>query len=318
LFINRAHTPSRRGKINLFSPRMAFSFANLWRRTLAPFKSFYHGLRQRPFAAVIFFFALLFPALLVLTFFVVLPVANNPYEAEAMPSAEEIEEQANNATDAITVLDSAQTIELEGISKRLLDLDIRRAYLLSRWELSKGDSISLSLNLRDSLASLEMKGTPIRQCRILRFEVSRALERLQAKGRLHEWSATPFKLQSDLATLPKAPVRVITAPKDTLEAQARAKEEIPIEKNEVHFTLEFDRNLTLAIVQAQDLTFDGRMKKWSYELKRGWAEVKEALQALARGELPEHRMLIELELTQEDAKAIYRALPRQAGLALLF
>lgn len=297
---------------------MAFSFANLGRRLLAPFKNFYRGLRQRPRAAFIFLFILLAPALAILTAFVLLPVANNPYEAEAAATTDAIDEQGGAPAEAATVLDSAQTIELEGLSKRLLDLDIRRAYLLSRWELSKGDSISLTLNLRDSLASLEMKGTPIRQCRILRFEVSRALERLQAKGRLHEWSATPFKLQNDLATLPKAPVRVVTAPKDTLEAQARAREEIPVEKNEVHFTLEFDRNLTLAIVQAQDLTFDGKMRKWSYELKRSWAEVKEAVQAVLRGELPQHRMLIELELTQEDAKAIYRALPRQAGLALLF
>jgi hypothetical protein len=297
---------------------MAFSFANLWRRTLAPFKSFYHGLRQKPAAAVIFLLLLFLPTILVFVFFVIMPVANNPYEAETKAEAEEVEDTANNGAEAITVLDSAQSVALESMSKRLLDLDIRRAYLLSRWELAKGDSISLSLDLRDSVASLEMKGTPIRQCRILRFEVSRALERLQAKGRLHEWSAAPFKLQSDLATLPKAPVRVITAPKDTLEAQARAKEQIPIEKSEVHFTLEFDRNLTLAIVQAQDLTFEGRMKKWSYELKRGWAEVKDAVHALLLGEWPRHRMLIELELTQEDAKAIYRALPRQAGLALLF
>ncbi len=297
---------------------MAFSFAKLGRRLLAPFKSFYLGLRQRPLAAFIFLFIMLAPALVVLTAFVLLPVAHNPFEAEAVSTTEEIEEQGSPATEVATVLDSAQTVELEGLTKRLLDLDIRRAYLLSRWELSQGDSISLTLNLRDSLASLEMKGTPIRQCRILRFEVSRALERLQAKGRLHEWSASPFRLQSDLATLPKAPVRVVTAPKDTLEAQARAKETIPIEKNEVHFTLEFDRNLTLAIVQAQDLTFDGRVKKWTYELKRSWAEVKEAVQAVLRGELPQHRMLIELELTQEDAKAIYRALPQQAGLALLF
>lgn len=297
---------------------MAFSFTKLWHRMIAPFQALSHGMRQRPLVAVLFFFLLLAPALLVATYLVILPVANNPFEAEAEITPEEVEEQSAEAADAAVVLDSAQTQELQSLSERLLDLDIRRAYSLSRWELSKGDSISLSLNLRDSLASLEMKGTPIRQCRILRFEVSRALKRLQAKGRLHEWSATPFKLQSDLATLPKAPVRVVTAPKDTLEAQARAQEEIPLEKNAVHFTLDFDRNLTLAIVQAQDLTFEGRLKKWSYEWKRSWAAAKEAVQALTRSELPEHRMLIELELSQEDAKAIYRALPRQAGLALLF
>lgn len=297
---------------------MAFSFKRLWQRMIAPFATFFSGLRQRPSAAAVFLVLLLLPAFVVFIFLVILPVAHNPYEAETSSPAAEAEDHANDSTETAAVLDSAVTEELEGLSKRLLELDIRRAYLQSRWELAKGDSISLSINLRDSLVSLEMKGTPIRQCRILRFEVSRALARLQAKGRLHEWSATPFKLQSDLATLPKAPVRVITAPKDTLEAQARAKEEIPLEKSEVHFALEFDRTLSLSIVQTQDLTFEGRMKKWSYDFKRGLATVKEALHALQRGELPQHRMLIELELAQEDAKAIYRALPRQAGLALLF
>ncbi len=298
---------------------MAFSLAKFWRRLVNPFKAFFQGLRQHPLVATIFFLTLLVPALVVLTFLVILPVANNPYEAETSSTSAAAEEHANDTTAAAVVADSAMSEELEGLTQRLLELDIRRAYLQARWELSKGDSISLSINLRDSLVSLEMKGTPIRQCRILRFEVSRALERLQAKGRLHEWLTTPFTLQkSDLATLPKAPVRVVTAPRDTLEAQARAKEEIPLEKNDVHFTLEFDRNLTLAFEQAQDLSFRGRLKKWGYELQRGYASVKEAVHALLAGELPQHRMLITLELTQEDAKAIYRALPRKAGLALLF
>ncbi|NUO83763.1 hypothetical protein HUU05_27115 [candidate division KSB1 bacterium] len=298
---------------------MAFSLAKFWHRLCSPFKAFLQGLRQHPFVAAVFSIILLVPALVILTFLVILPVANNPYEAETSSTSEEVEDHANNATDTAAVVDSAVTEELEGLTRRLLELDIQRAYLQARWELSKSDSITLSINLHDSLVSLEMKGTPIRQCRILRFEVSRALARLQAKGRLHEWLTTPFTLQkSDLATLPKAPVRVVTAPKDTLEAQARAKEEIPLEKNEVHFTLEFDRNLTLAFEQAQDLSFKGRLKKWGYELQRGYASVKEAVHALLAGELPQHRMLITLELAQEDAKAIYRALPRKAGLALYF
>ncbi len=302
----------------LSSSTMAFSFVKFGQRLLQPFLSFFKGLRQKPLAATIFFFALLVPALVILTFLVILPVANNPYEAEEAATSETVDEHAENVTETAAPMDSALTEKLEGLSQRLLALDIQRAYLQSRWELSKGDSISLSINLRDSLVSLEMKGTPIRQCRILRFEVSRALQRLQAKGRLHEWLAKPFKMQSDLATLPKAPMRIITAPKDTLEAQARAKETIPIETSEVHFTLKFDRNLAIAIAQAQDLTFKGRLKKWSYDLRRSYASVKAALAALQRGELPQHRMLIELELTQEDAKAIYRALPKQAGLALYF
>lgn len=297
---------------------MALSSAKFGRRLGAPIIAFFQGLRRSPLAAAIFCFTLLAPILLVLIFLVILPVAHYPYEATPSPPSEEIDEHENGVPSAETVLDSALTVKLEALSNRLLEIDTRQAYLQSRWVLAKGDSISLSVDLRDSLISLEMKGTPIRQCRILRFEMSRALERLQAKGRLHEWLATPFLLQNDLATLVKTPIRVVTAPRDTLEAQARAKETIPVEENEVHFTLRFDRNLTLSIEQAQDLTFRGRMKKWAYELQRSYTLMEDALAALLRGELPQHRMLIELELSQEDAKAIYRALPARAGLALYF
>lgn len=297
---------------------MAFHMAKFGRRLGAPFAAFFQGLRRSPWVAFFFCFMLLVPVGLVLIFFVALPVAYYPYEAEPLASSEEIDEHENGVPQAETILDSALTVKLEALSNRLVEIDTRQAYLQSRWALAKGDSISLAVDLRDSLISLEMKGTPIRQCRILRFDMSRALERLQAKGRLHEWLATPFLLENDFATLPKTPIRVITAPRDTLEAQARAEETIPLEKNEVHFTLRFDRNLTLSIEQAQDLTFQGRIKKWLYELQRSYALMAEGLQALARGELPQHRMLIELELSQEDAKAIYRALPQRAGLALYF
>lgn len=288
------------------------------RRFGAPLQDFFQGMRRSPWAFAIFFSALLTPALLVLIFVVILPVAHNPYEAEPPSSSEEIEEHNNGVPESTTILDSARTAKLEELSGRLLEMDVRQAFLRSRWVLAKGDSISLTVDLRDSLINLEMKGTPIRQCRVLRYEMSRALERLQAKGRLHEWLATPFVLQNDLATLAKTPIRVITAPRDTLEAQARAKEKIPIEKSEVHFALQFDRNLTLSIEQAQDLSFRGKLKKWAYDLRRSSTATQEALQALWRNELPQHRMLIELELSQEDAKAIYRALPSQVGLALYF
>ena len=154
------------------------------------------------------------------------------------------------------------------------------------------------------------------QAKIHRFKISRAIKRMRSEGRLPLWLVNGFTLQKELATLPKAPIRIKEAPKDTIEANEISGEELEIETRDVHFTWHFDRQLTVLVEQVQTPTFVGRLRKTWYNLRRGFSSAGGTLLSLAQMKLPRHRLWIELELPRDDAKAIYRALPENAGLAL--
>jgi hypothetical protein len=267
-------------------------------------------LQQNRKAQIIFFLSLLIFPLFIFIFTVVLPVARNPFEAAAESETLENSEALADSTPAEIV-----TGRLE-LAKKMAALEIEQAFLQTRLELSKKDSICLVVDLIDSTANLEVKGVPLRRCKILRYRSSGLARRLRSQFRLHQWLATPFILQEQLATLPKAPIRIKEAPKDTIEANESKGEDLPIEQRDAHFTLQFDRNLTLAVEQAQPPSFSGRLREWWYDLHRNFNETRDAVAALLRLQLPQHYLWIEIELSREDAKAIYRALPTRAGLAL--
>lgn len=58
------------------------------------------------------------------------------------------------------------------------------------------------------------------------------------------------------------------------------------------------------------------MQKLWYDTQRTWNTARAAADSLSQKTLPQHRFWIALELHRDDAKAIYRALPQKAMLAL--
>ncbi len=201
-------------------------------------------------------------------------------------------------------------------ASRMADMQVEEAYLKSLWQLSKKDSIMLSIDLQDSLISILIKGIPARQCTLREFSMSHAIRHFARRDTMHAWLYPPFKLQREWATIPKSPIRIMDAPKDTIEASAMAGEEIPIEKNDVHFTLEFDRGLTVIVKQIQTPSWEGRKRKLRYDWQRLTTHARETIADLKNRRLPRQPLRIELYITREDAKAIYRAVPTNLEMAL--
>jgi hypothetical protein len=257
-----------------------------------------------------FYFPLFILPLFIFIVAVVLPVAQNPFETQVEAEISESPEVLPDSTPAEFASGRRE------LAQRLAALEIDKAFFQARLQLAKSNFINLAVDLIDSSAILEVKGVPMRRCKILHYRSSGLAKRLRNQGRLHQWLATPFALQKELATLPKSPIRIKEAPKDTIEANESKGEDLPIEQRDAEFTLHFDRNLTLAVEQAQTPSFSGRLREIWYALRRTFDEARNAVVALAHGQIPQHRMWIEIELRREDAKAIYRALPPQAGLAL--
>jgi hypothetical protein len=275
-------------------------------RLTRPFRFLQHSRK----AKVVFFISLLVFPLFIFIVAVVLPVVKNPFEASAEDQFEESAEALPDSTPAEIVAGR------QALARKMASLEIDQAFFQARLLLSKNDSIGLVVDLIDSVAALEIKGVPIRRCKILRYRSGSLTKRLRNQGRLHQWLSTPFVMQKELATLPKSPIRIKEAPKDTIEANESKGEDLPIEHRDAEFTLQFDRNLNLVVEQAQRPSFSGRLRKIWYAWRRSFGTTRDAVVALAHLRLPEHRMWIEIEISRDDAKTIYRALPHRAKMAL--
>ena len=262
-------------------------------------------LREHARARRLFLLALLTPALILFVLTILLPLWANPFEIQSESEALKQSSDRPRAT---------EPADLHGVA-RLDSLARTEVFWQARSSFAKSDSISLIADLRDSLVMVEIRGVPVRRCRIQHYRASRAFEHYRGRSELVQWLSTPFVLRREVATIPKAPLRVKKAPKDTLEAQAQ-DDEFLFEEEDVHFTLRFDRNLSISFAQTQNPSFLGWLHTLFYSLRRNASDAGETLSELLRLRMPRHHLWIEIEIVREDAKAIYRALPPRAKMAL--
>ncbi|MBN1895092.1 hypothetical protein JW906_11380 [bacterium] len=242
---------------------------------------------------ILFTACLLLPVLLVLVFFAMGPLFQAPFDRDA----------GNPAPAGVK-------------DPSLFVLKLDQCFLQSQLAEAKSDSIHLVVNLQDSTCALQIRGVKIRECRITRYWMSRAVWRNADRPEIHGWLGRPFHARRQWATLPKAPIKIRKAPRDTTEANRIPDSTVPVEHVDVGFTLLFDRNLSLEIIQAERFSFSGFFKKGWYRARGTIVRFGEEVEAAVRGRIPRPSMRIRLVMARNDAKAVYRALPQNAGLVL--
>jgi len=268
---------------------------------------------------VIFVAAMLVPSLAIFTLTVLLPLAEDPLaEYFQEPPANNHVALAANQTVSGIAGPVSNDHQIEDLTPRINAILIEQAFIKSRDKLIVDDSLALSIDLVDSVAGIELAGVQVRRCKIESIKMTGKMQRLRQHSVTPTWLAAPFVLNDATASLPKIPLRVIEAPRDTAEARARSDEVIAVEKGDVYFTLYFDKYLSLTISQSQQTSARGWPARVNYWLKRGWASARKDLKTLVQLKLPTSRLHVRLEMSREDATAIYRALPANAQMALRF
>jgi len=286
-------------------------FVRLFSQIIRRLFRFFRPLRQSWMAKISFFLFLLLPPLLIFFLFVIWPLQHLPdwgVTSFTTPSA-----TSQIPTTAAKPEDTAERKELV---QKMKALETEAAFYKSQLELAKSDSINFTIDLVDSVVNLQIRGITVRRCKIQQFELSRVFSQLRMRGFLSDLLTKPFILQKEWATIPKMPVRIIQAPKDTTEALQRADNEIRLEKPDVFFAFQFDRKLFLDVEQIESPTSQGRMQKLSYRYQRLKESIQEILPNLLRFRPPQYQLWIQLKISREDAKALYRSLPKNATLAI--
>jgi len=205
--------------------------------------------------------------------------------------------------------DQASTIE------KIIHKENEKAFQQARLSLAEKDSIYVILDVPNNLLSLEIKGVTVKKAKVINLEISNRFSLISHENLL-PWISQPFTLESDLSTIPKDPIVVKQAPKDTIEAAKMSNKPAPPDSTNVFFTLYFDRNLVLEIEQAEPLEVGATEKVKTYQKIKRKESTRSVFQLLRNPQQEGQPMLVKLVISEPEARAIYRAVPIKSKLIL--
>ena len=194
-----------------------------------------------------------------------------------------------------------------------LALNIDRAWYQSRITMAESDSISLSLNLPDSAAFLEINGVTVFTAKLSSIKVSKVFTRADqyAVGSLFSF---PLEIRSDISSIKREPLMHKIAPRDTSEYKPDAVPDTA-KVEPVSYILEMGNGCRLYVYQESDgegsavnrLLFD-----LTDRTRNSWDIVKSVFTL----KVPEYHPYIKIVLPGSDARIIYRALPKHGQVAV--
>jgi hypothetical protein len=263
--------------------------------------------RNRRIQVIFIILVLLLPALLII-YGIVIPVKNyQPTGIYTEPGSQ----VKDTAAYGDVSLDANQEEEILRITRK----ENERAFQQARLALAEKDSIYMVLNIPDSTLLLEIKGVTVKKVKIPGLEISNRFALISHENML-PWISKPFILERDLSTIPKSPIVVKQAPKDTIEAAKMSSKPTPPDSTNVFFTLYFDRNLILEVEQAEPLEKGETEKVLTYQKIKRKESTRSVFQLLRHPQQKDQPMLIKLVISESEARAIYRAVPVKSHLIL--
>ena len=193
-----------------------------------------------------------------------------------------------------------------------------KTWLETRFQITRTDSISLSLNLKDSLLQLELKGVVLKSSKIMDFKADRFFSLLNA-GAYHHFFGVQASGESALSTIEKEPLTIKKAPKDTIEYNAQshiAKDSLDTEA--VHWLLKLDNGIVLKIEGTDEYTNAEWWLGQQFWWKQNLVQLKKDLRKTLLFRIPDYQPEIAMVISEADAKAIYRALPTHPLICIRF
>jgi len=198
-----------------------------------------------------------------------------------------------------------------GISRNLA---LNNSFYLTQLEKVKADSIGMTVNLRDSVVILDVKGVALRQCRIEKFALQ--YDHLTNTDSLAGDILKPFTLQYGWGSTAKIPIMVKNAPKDTAEANQELYQPVRPPKKDIFVYLQFDKDFLLYLKQNEPVGMKGWLNRRQVHFRYYAHEWQRAFNQLLHGRRIQPGNKLEIILNQDDALAVYRALPKHGQLSL--
>jgi hypothetical protein len=269
-------------------------------------KDFFRWFFRFRIQAIFFILIISIPVFLII-YGIVLPVKNY----KPSPTGTSVTESPEVSPGLNTSLSDSQLGEVRQIIKK----ENEKAFEQLRLNLAEKDSIYVILDVPDSSILLEIKGVTVKKTKMVRMEASNRLTLITHENLL-PWISKPFILQRDLSTIPKAPIVVKQAPKDTIEAAKMSAKPAPLDSTNVFYTLYFDRNLVLEVEQSEPPEKGATEKVETYQKIKRKEFTKSVTDVLRNPQQQDQPMLFKLIISESEARALYRAVPVNTKLIL--
>jgi hypothetical protein len=188
------------------------------------------------------------------------------------------------------------------------------AYLKAQLEVSKSDSISLTIDLPDSTADLMIKGVIVHSAKIESFKLGRFLNAVDDVALLRMLSY-PIQVVQHTSTIPKVPLMVKIAPKDTSEY---TPDIIPdtTDIDAVNYIFETNAGIQFYLYESNPKESADGMKQFKFDFRDRVQSGYMLFKSAFTFKKPKYQPEIRIKLKKRDAKIIYRALPENASIVL--
>jgi len=188
------------------------------------------------------------------------------------------------------------------------------AFYKARIAMAETDSISLSLNLSDSTAALEINGVTVHAAKISSISLSKVFSKADEYAVTSMLSA-PFTVNRDFSSIRKEPVMLKIAPKDTSEYKPDI---LPDTSNRaaVNYILEMDNGFRLYVYESGEDDPGSRFERFLFDIADRFRNSIRITGSILSFRIPEYHPAIKIRLPKTDARIIYRGLPRKGQVAL--
>jgi hypothetical protein len=190
-----------------------------------------------------------------------------------------------------------------------------KSFYQARVNMAESDSISLSIDLPDSTAILEISGVTVHKIKLLGIRVSKVLMNADEYA-ITSMFSTPLVIDQDISSIRKEPLMIKVAPKDTSEYKPDILPDTARVES-VNYIFEMKNGLRLYIYQSTDELDKGGFSVFLFDLNDKLRTVRDNLKSISRFKVPEYHPAIYLRMRRSDARIIYRALPKH-GMITIF
>lgn len=189
-----------------------------------------------------------------------------------------------------------------------------KSFLQSRTLMAQTDSIYLTINLPDSSADVEISGVTVYTAKISEYRMSGIL----SKGRrdiIYSMLSQPLTIENSISSIRKEPLMIKTAPKDTSEYQPDVIPDTSLVEP-VNVIFEMNNGIRIYVYQQEVNDEAGRSHTFRFDMNQRLKDTWASLRSAAVFKIPEYHPFIKIKIPRQDAKIIYRALPRKGQIGI--
>lgn len=191
---------------------------------------------------------------------------------------------------------------------------VQKAYYQALLTASKSDSIFLAINIPDSSVSLMIKGVVAHRAKAEQVKVSPLFSAINPPI-LVQGLSVPFTISKHTSTIPKVPLMVKIAPRDTSEYTPDVVPDTT-DLDPVNFILELKPNILLYFYESNPSQSSDGFNQFKFDLReRTWTVVQD-VKRITKLKTPVYKPYIRFRLSKKDAKVIYRAVPEHGQVVL--